>query len=258
MIKFALCDSNLSHLESLEQLVHSILQRKEHSVFCFGDATGILSYLDNIQGFVDVLFINLSLNDADGMLTAKKIARLYPAIKVVALSKTADEIEELFEIKPAFFLFEPVREEKLQKCLDLIVLDIEMEDYEFLSLTNKNGLVNILFQSITYIESDKRKITIFEDETNNSFYATLDDVQKRLGGSFLRCHKSYLVNMNKIKLFSNDSILLYSGEIIPISQKKYYQAKRDFVMFITDRVDNVKKYPLDVIYDCRSMNKKIV
>lgn len=233
MLKIALCDSDLIHLKELEKLVNSYLINEEHSVYCFGDSTGVLSYLEGILGFIDVLFINMALDDVDGLATVKTVAENYPSIKIVAFSDSTTRMEELFLFKPAFFLFKPVQKDSLGKCLKLIAGDIQRTGYQFLSYSSKSGIINILYHSILYIESNKRTVTIFERETSHCFYEKLDALQQKLGSAFLRCHKSYLVNMDQIQSFLSDSILLYNGKVIPVSQNKYSEAKKQFINYIT-------------------------
>lgn len=233
MLKIALCDSDLIHLKELEQLVDDYLIHEEHSVYCFGDSAGILSYLEGILGLIDILFINMTLDDADGLAAVKTVAEYYPSIKIIAFSDSAERMEELFLYRPAFFLFRPVHKDSLEKCLKRIVEDVQRTSYQFLSYSGKSGIINILYHSILYVESNKRTVTIFEKETSHCFYEKLDVLQQKLGSAFLRCHKSYLVNMDQIQSFLSDSILLYNGKTIPVSQNKYSEAKRQFIHYTT-------------------------
>ena len=62
------------------------------------------------------------------------------------------------------------------------------------------------------------------------FYDTLDQLEERLAGRFLRCHRSYLVNRSKIsKVYLSQNILtLDSGEELPLS-RSYKPAGKQFM-----------------------------
>ena len=62
------------------------------------------------------------------------------------------------------------------------------------------------------------------------FYDTLDQLEERLAGRFLRCHRSYLVNRSKIsKVYLSQNILVLSGgEEIPLS-RSYKPAVKSFM-----------------------------
>ncbi len=208
---------------------------EEIRLFKFGDSSGILSFIFTSLIKIDMAIIDLDLDDDSGFVTAKKIYDTFPQIKIVVISKSADEIEKIFEIRPAFFLYCPVCPNKFISCLKIVIDEITKKEVKFILLKNKSGVVNIMYSSIFYIESDKRQINVYGEGNVNSYYAKLDDIQNELDESFLRCHKSYLVNMNRIKEFLIEEVCLTSGVLIPISQKRYSQAKTEYLQYFTKK-----------------------
>ena len=81
---------------------------------------------------------------------------------------------------------------------------------------------------LQYVESHKRVATFVGEEKRCSVYIKLDDLEQMLPSNFLRCHKSYLVNMNFIENFTVENILLFSGQKISVSRGKYHEAKEKF------------------------------
>ena len=58
------------------------------------------------------------------------------------------------------------------------------------------------------------------------FYEKLDNVENELKEKdFIRTHQSYLVNAQKIKSVSKDSVLLINGFILPVSKSKATKVK---------------------------------
>ena len=57
------------------------------------------------------------------------------------------------------------------------------------------------------------------------------DIEQELGETFLRCHKSYLVNMKHICRISNYAVYLDNGEELPVPRLKYQAVKEEFVAF---------------------------
>ena len=47
----------------------------------------------------------------------------------------------------------------------------------------------------------------------------LSDIEPHLDGRFLRCHQSYIVNMDEIK-DASDHFEMISGDIVPIRQRE--------------------------------------
>lgn len=51
-------------------------------------------------------------------------------------------------------------------------------------------------------------MVIHTDSKPFEIYATMTELEKRLGSSFYRCHRGYLVNLGKIKGYDKQSIRL--------------------------------------------------
>ena len=52
-------------------------------------------------------------------------------------------------------------------------------------------------------------------------YAALAELEQQLPGSFVRCHKSYLANMEHVVQASSDGLVMDCDEAVPISQRQY-------------------------------------
>lgn len=51
-------------------------------------------------------------------------------------------------------------------------------------------------------------------------YMTLDEIQNKLKNNFLRCHRSFIVNSDKIKKFIKQGFILFNDKFVPISRSK--------------------------------------
>lgn len=69
------------------------------------------------------------------------------------------------------------------------------------------------------------------DTEEYAFYDTLDELTKRLSDGFIRCHRSFLVNKNKIeKVFlSQNRLVLEEDFEIPLS-RSYKPALKEYLM----------------------------
>ena len=64
----------------------------------------------------------------------------------------------------------------------------------------------------------------------------LSDMEKLLPEYFLRCHQSYLVNMDRIRKFTLDGIVLIDGRVIPVSRARYTETKDKFLKNLGERL----------------------
>lgn len=92
---------------------------------------------------------------------------------------------------------------------------------------SKNGLLLlknktvIKFNSILYIKSDAHYVEIFIEDKQRPIIerSSLSSFLKKLPEThFLRIHKSYIVNLNKVKTINATQLMLYNGVWLTISR----------------------------------------
>lgn len=103
-----------------------------------------------------------------------------------------------------------------------------------ISVLGGNYIYLISPEEIRYVESDRRILHIHTANVVDT-YATIAQFARLLPGHFLQCHKSYLVNLYFVKVFTGDRILLATGESIPVSQRKK-RFVRNLILEFTKRL----------------------
>ena len=75
---------------------------------------------------------------------------------------------------------------------------------------------------ILYLEKDMRRIFVhLENGGKISFYGRMEEVLEQLGKRFCQCHKSYVVNLDKVLGMTETSFHLKGGAEIPIGQRRH-------------------------------------
>ena len=84
--------------------------------------------------------------------------------------------------------------------------------------------------AIKPVTKETRKGNGFKD------IAGMEKLKERLGGQFLSCHKSYVVNMEYIQEFRGNEIILVRGDIIPVSKRRHKEARDLFFSYISEHI----------------------
>lgn len=109
-------------------------------------------------------------------------------------------------------------------------------DYFFVKSGIKGKLVRINFNEITYVAGASNYVTIYLKGEEHLTYMLMKEVEKLLHfHSFFRIHKSYIVNIDKIKIIENGSVILIDKTILPIGNT-YKES-----LFEKLNMDNTKK-----------------
>lgn len=106
-----------------------------------------------------------------------------------------------------------------------ISLKILTETSNSICYTYKGILYNIPQKDIVYIESDsKNKRSVIKTETNEyCIPLTLPKIEKILNENFVKCSRSYIININKMREYNTkDNIITLNGDlkIYEISRQK--------------------------------------
>jgi len=62
----------------------------------------------------------------------------------------------------------------------------------------------------------------------------LGDMENMLGGTFIRVHRSYLVNAAHIVSVKRYELTLTNGDVLPIPKQRYAQVRREIALRIAE------------------------
>ncbi len=87
-------------------------------------------------------------------------------------------------------------------------------------IKSKEGRTLVDYGSINYFESREKRIVLCTDRAEYYFYDTIEKLESVLPDGFVRCHRSFIVNMGKVKKLrlSENCVLLENGCIVPVSR----------------------------------------
>lgn len=128
-------------------------------------------------------------------------------------------------IKAASLLLRPIDEENMQDVLKEFLIDfINQREAIDLSHTFKieaKGEVHYIpYNDIYYFEARKRKLYLRTLNEEYQFLDTVDNLEKNLGEQFIRCHRSFIVNVRKIiSIALVDNIITLTHDlVVPLSR----------------------------------------
>jgi DNA-binding LytR/AlgR family response regulator len=169
---------------------------------------------------VDFMFLDIVMPELSGMDMVKSITTLPP---VIFTTGRDDMAVEAFENEVVDYLVKPIELPRFLKSYNRVRkyisdknADAEMNE---IYVRSEGKLVRIGFQEVLYIETmDDYVVFIMENGNKHVVHSTLKKMAEKLEGStFIKIHRSYIVNISKITSIEEGFVKIKEA-LIPISR----------------------------------------
>ena len=183
----------------------------------FPDSEGALTFLSTNE--IDILFLDVEMPGATGFELLDKL--IYMPKVVLTTSKT-DYAFDAFQYNVADYLKKPISFSRFQESITKITESLNNTTVE----TNKDDIfiktdgkfIRLSYEDILYIESMGDYVKYFTLAKHYLTHSTLKAVEEKMNPKqFMKVHRSYIVNMKKIKDIQDNTIVI-DTKVIPISK----------------------------------------
>lgn len=231
-MKIAICDDSITDrciiLEYLQaymtkQGLHFEIHEYERGETLIDD------YMEGI-GY-DIIFLDIFMDGSLGLDTAKKLRAEGAQARFVFSTATSEFAIACYDVDASGYLLKPLSYEKFCNVLDRIIPKIQQEYYR---IQVRSSVYHIPIHEILYVESQNNKCIIYcSNGREYTVYKKLSTLHEELEkDNFLRCHQSYIVNMDYITK-AEKWFVLHNGVQIPIRQKNRSDLKKIFINYIS-------------------------
>lgn len=208
------------------------------NILIIEDQVLIANHVKNILNEFGVFSIELSFNLSDAVI---KIKNFSPNIILLdinvegkdsgiewALNNVVNEkvifitgqtemetLKKALDIKPVAYLTKPIKKIDLVAAIEVAKEQLKQQ---FVIIKDGYDSVKIILNDILFVKSDKNYIDIQTITKKFTIRSTLDNFLKELDEKqFIKVHRSYIINKEKIKIKTSSSIQIEHFEI-PITR----------------------------------------
>lgn len=175
-----------------------------------------LEALDDLDsGMVDVLFLDIHLPKLSGIELLKSLKQAPQTILTTAFSEYAIEG---FNLDVVDYLLKPFSFERFLKAVSKLqkkeVSNKSVLHRHHLFVRNNGQITKIAVSEIEYVEA-KGDFILIGCKSGNREIAniSLQDMAISIGDDFIRCHKSYVVNIEAIEKIVGNHIVMKSKHV---------------------------------------------
>ena len=229
MIKIALCDDQITALESLKEKISSYIHHKnlEYSITLFLSGDALLVSRD----YYDIIFLDIKMNGTNGMETAKKLRQKENQSHLVFVTSVKEYVFEAFEVGAVNYLLKPIDTKKLTATMDKIIGAIVKSTNEFFLLQTGHEIKKLKLSEILYAEVLNHKVFIYTKDGIQNYNKKIEILETELGEDFFRCHRSYILNFKYVKSYALGIVILTTGEKIPVAKRRHQDFSKALLLY---------------------------
>lgn len=185
----------------------------------FDDGLEVLKYLQHHT--VDVIFLDINIPSLDGVLLAQNISKFAHKPLIVFITAWKEHAVEAFELEAFDYILKPYHEARIISMLNKLEASWQAQHSAPHAASNAPQTVNLLkderiivtdINEVYYAEAHEKLTFVYTRREEYVMSMSLSEFCSRLPEShFFRCHRSYCVNLSKIReiepWFNNTYIL---------------------------------------------------
>lgn len=217
-LKCILIDDSALHRRAISKMV------KEHPNLILTNefSNGPDAKNDMADNAVDLIFLDIEMPGLNGF---DLLESLESKPQVIIISGSPEYAMRAFDYNVTDYLKKPLDRKRfdlaIKKVINKHILEhTEEVEQEFIYVNNHLKKTKLLLSGILWIEAYGDYVKIVSKDKRLLILSTMKAFAKQLPqDKFLRIHKSYTINLEKIEKFNGSSVEI-EGQVIPLSRHK--------------------------------------
>lgn len=175
---------------------------------------------------IDILLLDINMPEMTGIELMKSVPTLPETILITTETGYA---VEAFDLRALDYLVKPVQFDRFAKSIHRAIDTIYFtkrvgepnEDLKEIYVKSNSKFYKLSYNDIYFVEALADYVLVYTENTRYIVYSTMKAIEEKLKGStFVRVHRSYIINLRKIQFIEGNTLII-NGKHIPIS--KTYQ-----------------------------------
>lgn len=221
-MRIAVCEDEQAEMERITGLLAEMVPDCRVDVFRDGE-----SFLAGFKkGRYDLLLLDIYMDEINGAEVMKKVREQDSEVQAAFVTSSDEFALEGYRLHVARYIEKPVTEEALGEFLDFAAAQMKPEPN--LVICGEP----VALKKIEYIEQSVHQIEChMDDRTTVTAKGKLDDILDQLDSKvFIRCHKSFVVNLNYVMEIDKDLKVFHmvSGDNVYIRRSDFSSCRKAY------------------------------
>ena len=170
---------------------------------------------------LDIIFLDVLMPAQNGISTAMEIRQYDTSVKIIYLTSSAEYAVDSYSVGAYFYQLKPIWQESFYRLMDSVLSECHKDKENSLILRSRTGITRLDLDRLQYCEVMGRTLLFHrkDGEVLDSI-GRLDDLCEQLKDyeQFVRCHRSYLINMEHVEHYEYDNVVMKDKTRLSISK----------------------------------------
>lgn len=219
MITIGICDDDMEFIKELHYHLHNAMKCIcDWQARIYASCEEILNDIANNTYDCNLLFMDIYMPGMNGVEIARYFYEHHVDTDIIFLTSSKEHVFECYRYHSYSYLLKPISTTDISNEMHRYINEYSKAP-KSLNISIKNTHYRIPLRSITYLESNCRKVIVHTPQREYEYYDKLDRLEMTLAPyGFIRCHQSFLVPDSKITTYQTGQITI-GNYTIPVSTR---------------------------------------
>lgn len=226
-MKVAIVDDMTAERELLSSILkqYKIVEHQTIEITEFHCGSELLK--DYIPDTYDVVFMDIYLNNENGVDCALKLRQLDNNINLIFLTTSSEFGVKSYDVRAVDYILKPATLDKLSRALHYCKIS-DPQSTPSITVTTKNQSLEVILDRIIYADYQNRSACIHLKDCLISVSGSFSELSEKLTSNvqFMSCFKGIVINLKEVCELGDDYLILKNGEQLPVSRRLQRQVKQ--------------------------------
>lgn len=227
-MKIAICDDEWIQLQATKAQLEEAYKSLDLRIDVFQDGRQLIASTEKIC--YDLIILDIEMPGIDGLSVARKLRELKQETALVFLTSHLEYALKGYEVNALRYLTKPIKKEQLTEIINHLIE--KNSEARRILLKAEDEMVMVSVRDILYMEACNQDIRIVTGDREYLRRYNIRDYEEQLNPYFfVRCHRSYLVNLSHIARIAGRDIVVDNQDIIPLSRTREKSVKEALILY---------------------------
>lgn len=208
-------------------------QSENHMMFEVRVFLSSFEFLEKYRGEYDIIFLDIEMPGSNGLEVAREIRSRDQTVGIIFITGLAQYAINGYEVRAIDFIVKPVGYYNFSMKLEKAFRFLNSHKERDVLIHTREGILRVTASDILYIEKNGDFLVFHNGKDFVQARGSIRDMKEKLREtSFAECNAGCLINMNYVRRIEKESVILTTGERLPLSRRLKKSFTQEYIHFM--------------------------